>query len=61
MAFKSEAQRRKFQEMLKAGKITKAVYDAFAGDTPSTLPERTGKPDHRGQVQAKKGKRCAKA
>lgn len=34
MAFKSEAQKKKFQQMLKEGKITQALYDAFNNDEP---------------------------
>lgn len=40
MAFKSEAQRRKFMELHKQGKISKKVLDAFETDTPAKLPER---------------------
>jgi hypothetical protein len=40
MPFKSEAQRRKFAEMVKQGKITKATYDAWNNETPKRkLPE----------------------
>ncbi len=41
MAFKSEAQREKFKELLKAGKITQAQYDKHAIETGTRkLPER---------------------
>jgi hypothetical protein len=43
MAFKSEAQRRKFQEMYKAGKISKEVLTAFEDGTKKSLPERVEK------------------
>lgn len=43
MSFKSEAHRRKFQELLKQGKITQSVYDAFESETEGRLPERTPK------------------
>lgn len=42
--FVSEAQRRKFQELVKSGKIKQEVYDAMqqaTGDKP--LPERVTK------------------
>jgi len=42
MPFKSEAQRKKFAEMLAEGKITKSLFNAFSDDTPENvkLPER---------------------
>ena len=40
MAFKSQAQKRRFAEMLKKGEITKTVYDDWDKDTPKQLPER---------------------
>ena len=45
MPFKSEAQRRKFAQMLKEGKITQGVFDAFNDETPANakLPERASK------------------
>jgi hypothetical protein len=43
MAFKSEAQRRKFQELHKQGKISKEVLDAFESDSAKKLPERVEK------------------
>jgi hypothetical protein len=43
MGFKSEAQRKKFQEMVKDGKIAQSVYDAFESDTGEKLPERLHK------------------
>lgn len=43
MAFKSEAQRRKFGELLTQGKINQSLYDSFDADTDPQvkLPERT--------------------
>lgn len=43
MPFKSEAQRRKFGEMVKQGKISKATFDEWNSDTPAHLPSRVGK------------------
>ena len=43
MPFKSEAQRKKFAEMVRDGKITQSVYDAFESDTGEKLPERVTK------------------
>lgn len=44
MPFKSEAQRRKFQDLLKQGKISQSVYDAFESETGGKdLPERATK------------------
>jgi len=40
--FKSEAQRRKFGQLLKEGKITKRQFDEFAQGSPEELPERVG-------------------
>lgn len=46
MPFKSEAQRRKFAEMVREGKITQETYDAWHSDTPKgKLPDRVAKPD----------------
>lgn len=44
MSFKSEAQRRKFQEMLNDKKITQEVYDEWSERTPKKIPERISKP-----------------
>lgn len=44
MPFKSEAQRRKFKELVKQGKMKKSVYEEFEKDTPDRkLPERLKK------------------
>lgn len=40
MAFKSEAQRRKFKELLDDKKISQEVYDGFSENTPEKLPGR---------------------
>ena len=47
MAFKSEAQRRKFLELVKKGRMKQSVYDEFARETPknASLPERVKKRD----------------
>lgn len=43
MPFKSEAQRRKFAEMVKQGKITQKTFDEWNEATPKKkLPERSG-------------------
>lgn len=40
MPFVSEAQRRKFGEMLRDGKIDQKTYDKMAQGTPAKLPDR---------------------
>ena len=46
MPFKSEAQRRKFGEMVKQGKISQEEFDKWNEETPKgALPERVGKQD----------------
>lgn len=40
MPFKSEAQRRKFGEMVAQGQISQSVFDEWNADTPENLPER---------------------
>ncbi len=42
MAIKSEAQRRKFGELVKQGKMNQSVFDGMNKDTPkdTTLPDR---------------------
>lgn len=42
MPFKSNSQRRKFAELLKERKISKATFDEWNGDTPKHIPERIG-------------------
>ena len=43
MAFKSEAQKRKFAELVKQGKMSQKTYDEFNSDSPKRLPERVRK------------------
>lgn len=43
MPFRSEAQRRKFAEMVKQGKMTQAEFDKWNHQTPKKIPERVGK------------------
>lgn len=40
MAFKSEAQRRKFGELVHQGKIPQKTFDEWNAATPKDLPER---------------------
>lgn len=40
MAFKSEAQRQKFLEMVKEGKMSQETYDAWSLRTPKDIPDR---------------------
>lgn len=42
MPFKSEAQRRKFAELVKQGKMDKKVFNEWNSDTPKKIPERIG-------------------
>lgn len=45
MPFKSEAQRRKFGELVKQGKISKEEFNKWNSETgKSQLPERVKKP-----------------
>lgn len=47
MPFKSEAHKRKIAELVKQGRITQKVYDAFASETTQKkLPERVGGKPH---------------
>jgi hypothetical protein len=39
-AFKSEAQRRKWKELVEQGKVTQAEYDLRETVTPASIPER---------------------
>jgi hypothetical protein len=44
MPFKSESQRRKFQQLVAEGKLTQATYDAWENETPDQrLPEKAPK------------------
>jgi hypothetical protein len=40
MPFKSNAQRRKFAELVKQGKMKQSTFDEWNHETPSKLPER---------------------
>jgi hypothetical protein len=41
MVFKSEAQRKKLERLVKEGRLHKSIYDAFAAETGSKpLPEK---------------------
>ncbi len=44
MAFKSEAQRRKFHDLHRQGKISKEVLEAFESSTSKKIPERVKPP-----------------
>jgi hypothetical protein len=44
MPFKSQAQRRKFGEMVKQGKISQKTFDEWNASTPAKIPERAKKP-----------------
>lgn len=47
MPFKSKAQRAKFAEMVKDGKMTQAEFDKWNADTPTGhLPERLSPKKH---------------
>lgn len=43
MPFKSEAQRRKFAQLVSEGKLPQSVFDAWNDITPSKIPERLAK------------------
>lgn len=40
MSFKSEAQKRKFEQMVKDGTMAQSTYDEWAANTTGKLPER---------------------
>ena len=40
MPFKSEAQRRKFAQLEKEGKIKKGTFEEWNKDTPKEIPEK---------------------
>ena len=42
MPFKSEAQRRKFGELVSQGKMSQQTFDEWNKDTGKNLPERIG-------------------
>lgn len=43
MPFKSDAQRRKFAALVRAGKMSQATFDEWQSETPDKLPERLGR------------------
>jgi hypothetical protein len=44
MPFKSEAQRRKFRQLVKEGKLSQATYDKWEAETPKgKLPDHANK------------------
>lgn len=44
MPFKSEAQRRKFGELVKQGKMSQETFNEWNSETPKNIPERVGAP-----------------
>ena len=51
MAFKSEAQKKKFAQMVAEGKMSQATYDKWDSETPKTkLPEKLNS-TNKGQVR----------
>ena len=40
MPFRSEAQKEKFQQMVKDGKMSQTTYDEWSKNTPSQLPKK---------------------
>jgi len=44
MPFKSEAQRRKFLELVKQGKMSQATFDEWNSETPKKIPGRVSAP-----------------
>lgn len=43
MPFKSEAQRRKFGELVQQGKMSQKTFDEWNKDTPPNIPKRVSK------------------
>lgn len=41
MPFKSDAQRRKFAELVAQGKMSQSTFDEWNRETPAKLPEHT--------------------
>lgn len=50
MPFKSEAQRKKFGELVSQGKMSQATFDEWNSETPDKLPERLSPPKARKTV-----------
>ena len=44
MPFVSEAQKRKFQQLVKEGKMSQATYNEWDSATTTKIPERVEKP-----------------
>lgn len=42
MPFKSEAQRKKFLQLVKEGKMPQSTFDKWQSETPDKLPEKLG-------------------
>lgn len=40
LPFKSDAQRRKFAELVKDGKMSQSVFDEWNSGTPKNIPDR---------------------
>ena len=58
MPFKSQAQRRKFAELLVKGKISPATFEEWNRETGGAkLPERVAKPKKKKKSAAKKKRR----
>jgi hypothetical protein len=43
MPFKSHAQRRKFAELVKQGKMSKETFEEWNKETPAQMPDRVRK------------------
>jgi hypothetical protein len=55
MPFKSQAQRRKFAELLVAGKISAQTFEEWNRETDAKkLPERVGKPKRKARTRPRK-------
>lgn len=48
MPFKSEAQRRKFAELVSQGKMKQSTFDEWNKNTPGNLPEKVRKTNEKG-------------
>lgn len=53
MPFKSNAQRKKFGELVKQGKLSQKEFDKWNSETKGNLPERIGKPEAKTAKKAK--------
>ena len=62
MPFKSQAQRRKFAELLVTGKISPETYEEWNRETGAAhLPERVTKKAKKGRTVRRKAKKAKKA